>query len=90
MKPWLLRAVPTQRLNPTTHVGIAVEGLGSIDQLARDAIAVRAEKNVEFVYLIFNDLPITVNTQSTIVAVCAAYDQARKDHHYGEHCERRR
>jgi hypothetical protein len=85
----LTEVEPMKCPHHTTRVEIAVEGVGSIYQVARDAIAIRAERGVRFVYLIFNDLPITVHDWSTIESVCAAYEQARKDHHYGEHCERR-
>jgi len=72
------------------HESIAVQGIGHITQVAQDAITLREQRGVERVWLIFNGLPIPVKADSTVESVCNDYNQARKDHHYGEHCPYRR
>lgn len=65
---------------------IAIQTIGHIAQAAGDAIEVRRARGVEYVWLIFNDLPIRVTASSTPESVCETYDAKRRDHHYGEHC----
>jgi hypothetical protein len=72
------------------RVGIIVQGIGTIWQLARDAIKYRESRQAEEVWLLFNELSLRVSQESTVESICKDYDRLRKEHHYGEHCPYRR
>lgn len=71
------------------RVSLAVESCGHISQCARDAMETREQRGAERVWLIFNDLPLSITAESTVESVYAEYHQKRRDHHYGEYCKLR-
>lgn len=72
------------------NVSLAVTTIGHITQAAKDCIALRRERGVESVWLIFNELPLEITAESTMESVCDDYDRLRREHHFGEHCASRR